>query len=484
MAQMTSLVRTPLAWIIGALLALPVTALAQDAMSQGTAPLDDQARVLMGNGDASGALRLMREHVTAHPDDSDARLDLVRYLTWNGDYSGAKRILAADPSAAQTPEGQQVLAALLAWGGRIDGALQANAPLLAADADAFIPNYTQAIALRQTARPRTALPYVNTVNRLKPDSKDAVGLERGTHRYTDSFIALDYQRGEDSDDLVRSLPTLRAEIAQGDALRYTVELGRWDYRSPLTSPFVSIDGNRSIDETRGLFGIRYAASLRTELSAAIGRSSIDNAFNGNDGLTVWRASVRHRANDDLRFDLGIDHDRVTASPRSVSLGLDRTSASGHLQWTPDLDWTGDVWIRHDDYSDDNTSLEWSAALRRAVVRKPGVLLDLGVAAQHIGFDFNPGNGYYAPDNYRRYAVTANGYFGLSDDIGLSWQASLGRQRDETFSGWRRASDVGGSMVFGIFSPWQFGVNAGYSERVQGTGAYEGFSWGMTLTRRF
>ena len=40
------------------------------------------------------------------------------------------------------------------------------------------------------------------------------------------------------------------------------------------------------------------------------------------------------------------------------------------------------------------------------------------------------------------------------------------------------------MVFGILEPWQFSVFAAYSERVQNTGAYDGTSWGMTLTRRF
>jgi hypothetical protein len=64
------------------------------------------------------------------------------------------------------------------------------------------------------------------------------------------------------------------------------------------------------------------------------------------------------------------------------------------------------------------------------------------------------------------------------------QAGLGRQRDETFTAWRRANDISASLVVGIFSPWQLSVNAGYSERVLNTGAYEGRSWGITLTRRF
>ena len=100
------------------------------------------------------------------------------------------------------------------------------------------------------------------------------------------------------------------------------------------------------------------------------------------------------------------------------------------------------------------------------------------------FDDNPGNGYYAPDDYRRYALTGFSYIGISEDVGLSLQAGLGRQRDETFDSWRRANDFNAQLVFGILSPWQFSINAGYSERVQNTGAYEGHTWGVTLTHRF
>ncbi|MHB1271224.1 MAG: hypothetical protein ACYCZD_00380 [Rhodanobacter sp.] len=121
--------------------------------------------------------------------------------------------------------------------------------------------------------------------------------------------------GQDSDHLERSQPTLRAlraELAQGNDLRWTAELGRWQYRSRLDSPFASVDGGRSISENRGLFGVRYAPTLYTTLSAAVGHSSI------------------------------------------------------------------------------------------------------------------PGDGYYAPNNYRRYAVTANMYVRLGEDAGLSVQASVGR----------------------------------------------------------
>lgn len=443
------------------------------------APLDVQARIQMGRGDSRGALQLMRAHVVAHSDDRAARFDLVRYLTWSGNYAQAEGVLRADPDAERSPEGQQLHAGLLAWAGRIETAQALNAPLLSAHPDDFLANYTQAIALRQSAKPRAALPYVEAVQRSKPGSDDANGLELGTRVLSESFIALDYDHASDSDHLVSSRPTLRAELAQGDALRYTIELGRWENRSPSSSPFAAVDGAGSVAQDRGLFGLRYASSLATVWSAALGYSSISNS-----GALLWRAGVDHRAEDDWRLGLQLDHDRLAVSPRSLSLGLTRTGAVGQIHWTPDMLWTGDILLRDDHYSDSNNSVEWDAALRRAVVRHSGVMLDLGAQLQHISYDRNPGNGYYAPSDYRRYALTANAYFGLGKNVGLSLQGALGRQRDETFTSWRRADDISAAVIFGIFTPWQLRAYAGYSERVQNTGAYAGRNWGMTLTRRF
>ena len=127
MAQVTS----PMAMAVAAALAALFAAApagAQDATA--AEAVDAQARARMGMGDARGALQLMRDHVAARPDDRDARLDLVRYLTWNGDFAAARAVLLADPAVADSPEGRELHASLLAWAGRIDQAQAVNAPLL------------------------------------------------------------------------------------------------------------------------------------------------------------------------------------------------------------------------------------------------------------------------------------------------------------------------------------------------------------------
>ena len=82
-------------------------------------------------------------------------------------------------------------------------------------------------------------------------------LERGTRIRTDSFVAL-ASRAATTTPMTWSVrrPTLRAELAHGDALRFTAELGRWDHRAPAGGPYATIDGNGSVDETRGMVGLR------------------------------------------------------------------------------------------------------------------------------------------------------------------------------------------------------------------------------------
>lgn len=468
-------------WFISALLALPEIVLAQTQVpkyAQAQAQ-DMQARAYMATGDLRSALSLMREYIAVHPENHAARLDLVRYLIWSGDYAAAKEVLEADSSAEQSSEGQELLANLLAWGGRIDGALETNAPLLQATPDNFLVNYNQAVALRQSDQPDTALPYVEAVKRLLPDSKDARDLERATQIWTDSFITLDYNRSGDSDKLDTFRPTLRSEIAYNEELRFTTELGHWDYRAPTSGPFAPVNGGNSISENYGLLGLRYAPSLRTELFGAAGYSSIDE-----DGEALWRFGTNYRANDDWRFRLWADHGRVAISPRSLSLGLTLDGVVAQARWTPDLRWTGDVLLRHDRYSDDNNRNAADVAIRRAVVRQLGFMLDLGLAGQYISYDSDPGNGYYAPSDYRRFLVTANSYFSFTDDVGLAVQGGFGAQRDETFNAWRSAGDISAELVFGIFSPWELRLRSAYSNRVQNTGAYDAYYWGMALTHRF
>ena len=132
----------PLSLLIAAALALA----AGGAQAQATSKAD-QAYVLMGQGDAAGALAIMSEHVAEHPEDRTARLNLTRYLLWNGALAKAEQVLLADPAAAQSEEGRGLHAYLLASAGRVREARALDAPLLAAAPENFQANYSESLAL-------------------------------------------------------------------------------------------------------------------------------------------------------------------------------------------------------------------------------------------------------------------------------------------------------------------------------------------------
>jgi len=460
------------------LLAALLLALAAPAVQAQAGDKADQAHALMGKGDAAGALALMREHVAEHPEDRAARLDLTRYLLWNGALAKAEQVLLADPAAADSSEGRALHAYLLASAGRLREARALDAPLLAATPEDFQANYSESLALMQSTRPMLAVPYVNTLKRLQPEAKDVRDLERRAWVRRASFVSFAFTDRSSSDDISSELPTLWGEFRVNDRLRLTGEYGHWRYGVEDGGPFEAIDGS-DVRESRGLLGLRFAPNEYSELQLAFGNSHIDG-----DSTSIWRARGDLRFSDSISAALLFDHDRVAASPRSLSLGLTRDGAELQVHVTPNLNWTADMWLRRDDSSDDNSRYDLIIAARRAVLREPKYSLDLGGVVEKQHFDFDPGNGYYAPDDYKRYGITAHGYVGLGAETGLALHAVLGRQRDETFDAWESANDFDATLIFGALSKWEGRLTAAYTQRAQTSGAYEAVMWSVQVTRRF
>jgi tetratricopeptide (TPR) repeat protein len=460
---------------IALLLALSAPA----AFAQSDPSKADQAHVLMGQGNAEAAMLMMREHVAEHPGDGAARMDLARYLAWNGDYAHAEQVLLADPAAANSPEGRALHGYILASAGRMHDARLALEPLPADGPAAFLANYSEALALALGTRPAMAEANVAAARRLQPDNADVDDLEKRVWVRRASFLRMALAHNWSSDELNSLQPTLSGEYAVNEALRLTGELGHWRYGSEGEgNPYAAIGGG-DVDDSRLLLGLRYAPTEYTEFGFAIGHSSVEG-----DGSSLWRAYGSALFSDSFSGSLLVERDRVSASPRSLSLGLTRQGAELHLRFTPDMNWTGDLWARSDDYSDDNTRTDLVLALRRAAIRKPKLILDLGGVVERMHYDSYSLNGYYAPDDYRRYGLTAHAYVGLGRERGLSLHAVLGRQRDELFDGWRSANDVDATLILGALSKWETRVTVAYSQRAQNIGAYEGYSVSAVITRRF
>jgi hypothetical protein len=462
MAQMNAL-----ALALGALLALP--AAAQDR--------SQEAREASARGDTAAAISIMREHLAAHPDDAAAKKDLARYYIWTGAYIEADALLS--PMADGDAEARSLLAYNAAWAGRIDRALALNADGLARDAGDFQANYTQAIALRQTARAYTAWPHVETVERAKPGSRDATDLRTGTRQRTASEVSLSWGLSDDSDDIRADRVGLSAAIDVAQDWRLLADWSTGSYRAPIGGGYQPVSGGTRIDEDQLWLGASYTPAQDTVITAMAGRSRTDLE---SDTLGLLR--IDQRVNDDWRFSLGADRDRLGISPRSVSLGLMRDRYLAQVRYTPDLHWTADALFSRQDISDGNARSEVQLAVRRAVVRSPRAWLDIGGEVQWLSYDEAPGTGYYAPDNYRRFALTASAYLPVSQDAGFSLRAGAGLQRDETFSGWESANDLGVDFTSRFARDWQLQISAGYSNRAQAAGVYDARSFGVRLRKQF
>lgn len=451
------------------------------AAPERTEVLADVARTKAWTGQLDDAILLMNTYLESHPADRAAGLDLVRFHSWTGDYARTiEELDAFEARVGADDESRAVRAYVLAWAGRRHESLALNTPLLDAKPDDYLLNYAQAIALRQGQIPGRARAYVERVKQIQPDSKETRDLVRSTRVVLASKVIGWFDFFEDSDDIRTLNYGVDGRWVRSDQLTLLAGIGERRVRAPIAGPFAPDSGGNNVHDRRLTVGARYAIDDDYAVTARVGVSDLDT----QDSKAIYALELDALASDTFSFLVGLERDRVTASPRSLDRDITRTGAYTRVKIRPDLRNTIDIGGAFNDQSDDNEGVHINGVWRRAMIRTPDLQLDAGLSGEWIHFERDNDNGYYSPDNYRRIGALVGAYVPLTSESGLSVQLGLGVQRDETFDDWERASDVSVEYTKGIFSDWQLKVRAGYVERVQNTGAFEGAAFGVTLERRF
>lgn len=468
-------------WTGDAALALDSLERAVALAPERTDLLDDIARSHAWQGDLTGAIALMDVYLSSHPDDRVARLDRVYFVTWRGDYARAIEALdVLESDFGADAASQSLRARMLAWAARRHQSLAINTPLLAAAPDDYQLNYTQVLALRQGMIPAQAQPYLDTVRRLQPDSRETADLSRSTRVIQASRISAYSDFFEDSDDIRTIRYGVNARLALDDRWWLLASAGENRVRAPIAGQFAPPSGGNNVRDRRGTVGLRHALNADLAVTARAGVSDLDT----RSSTGLLSLEIEGLPSDTFGYLVALERDRVSASPKPLDLGITREGAHSRVQVRPTLRDTFDAGASYDEYSDDNERVNLDAAWRHAVMRGPRLQLDLGLSGEWLHFDKDPGNGYYSPDSYRRFSAIGGAYVPITDDSGLSIQLGVGIQRDEDFNNWERASDVSIEYTTGIFKDWQLKVRAGYAERVQNTGAFEGSSLSINIERRF
>jgi tetratricopeptide (TPR) repeat protein len=439
------------------------------------------ARVNYWRGQLNDAQSAYRDYLAQQPGVAAAWMEYIVVVTELGDYARAIELLEdyrqrfGDNIAYYKQK-----ARVLAWAERPTPALA-----IVAEQDTTLPNdyelgYTRTVALHYAHRPREALESLADVTRLQPDNKETKDLARfiRTPLRSNATIDLGYQVG--SDNITIRHAGLRGEYVINPETRLFGGSDRQQIHADSGSGYEKLGGGTSIGYNRTWLGIQHRTSPKLSLDAQIGGGTAEG-----DSQFIYEIGADIQPNDELTMRLSRRQDLFAVSPLAAKLGIERRANTLDATWTPNLRTTLASRFAYDTFSDGNDHWEAELAPRRAFLRTQRLNLDLGVSGRWFGFDQDPGNGYYAPSLYQRYAVTAFTYWKISDDDGVSVAFSYGPYKDNTMSGFRAGGDIVAEGFFGLYRDWFVDVKARLSHYGGGaTGGYRSHMFEIALTRRF
>jgi tetratricopeptide (TPR) repeat protein len=436
------------------------------------------ARTSAWSGDTDAAVQSYWAYLGERPDHPEVWIELARAESWRGNFAAALDVLDTYRSRfGDSGDSLRERVGVLARGGRPRQATRLMAPLLAETPDDVSLNLSKAVAFAAQQRRGDAFAAFESVTRLQranAETRGAQGLLRAVLASTGTPAGSFYS---DSDGLSTWRFDPRVNIAVGDHLRMEGGYERLDLQAKAGSGLEGPLGGRRSRHELGWLG----ASLRT-------------------GPFVWRGQAgRAKADDRTRLAyewsaaLTSDHVQVTASresgffvvsPRTVALGLERTTDRVHLGWSPSLRYYVSVDAAHDALSDGNDRWDILLAPRRAVTRTQRLNLDLGLQARHLSTARNLENGYYDPSRYESYSVVAFPYWKVSENAGIGALAAVGVQRDDT-SEFGLMGNAATEATFGIYRDWMLKLNGSVTVNNRlASGAFRGYGGQLVLVRRF
>ncbi|MGE5320325.1 MAG: tetratricopeptide repeat protein, partial [Hyphomicrobiaceae bacterium] len=439
------------------------------------------ARVQYWRSQLDASACAYRDYLARQPGVAAAWMEYIVVVTELGDYAHAMELLEDYRSRfGDNVAYRKQKARVLAWAERPTSSLALVDELAPTLPDDYELGYTRTIALHYAHRPREALASLADVALLRPGSKEVLDLTRFIYTPLRSNATFDLGYQTASDDITLRHAGLRGEYVINPETRLFGGSDRQTIHTKTGSIYAKPDGGTSIGYNHAWLGIQHRTSPRLSLDAQIGGGAAEG-----DSHFIYEAGADMQPRDDLALRLSHRQDLFAVSPRAAKLGIERRANTLDATWTPDLRHTVDSHLAYDTFSDGNDRWEAELAPRRAILRTQRLNLDLGVSGRWFGFDHDPGNGYYAPSLYQRYALTAFTYWKISDDDGVSVAFSYGPYKDNTMGGFRSGGDIAAEGFFGLYRDWYLDVKAALSNYGGGTTAgYRSHLFELSLTRRF
>jgi tetratricopeptide (TPR) repeat protein len=438
------------------------------------------AQVSAWGGQTNEAVTQFERYLKVHPDAGSVWLGLAKAESWRGNYGGAKHALTEYRNRfGETAEYSQQLAAVLTSAGRPGRAEEVVTPLLAQSPDNYELNLTRTIALAMQRRTREAFSSLATVQQLAPGTRSTQDAERILRTMLASTVEPQFSAYSDSDRLTIQRFAPRGTIVFDSGTTFSAGYDHARLAARAGSGLEQASGALAADYQNGWMAVsQNVGAVRFDLQGGYASAETHDFLSYNVGLDA-------RPLDTLRFAVHRSSGAVVISPRTVGMGLTQIAHRFQLDWSPTLEATVVVDASVQDLSDGNQRVELTISPRYSVARRTGFNLDLGMSAYRLTTAEDLANGYYDPRLYENYALTAQPYFKLSENVGVSVSTALGVQRESSSPSFHFGGSASGEATFGIYGTWVLKItgSALMNQRLA-SGAFHGLSSSVVLVRRF
>jgi tetratricopeptide (TPR) repeat protein len=443
----------------------------------------DLARSQSWNNELDDSVKNYKLYLEKYPDDKEVLIEYASVEGWRGNYPTALSILEKyREKFGETDDYLKHKARILAWAQRPTEAIELTLPLLEKDPQDYELHVTNTIAMHYANRPQEAVDSLQVLEDLRPDSLEVDGIRRYIMTPLRSYIqgGLKYYHDSDSIDIIYTY--LQGEYALSPVTFLRAGIENDHLHADAGSGYEQIDGEEDIWYSSLWVGIRHRFSPKVAFEGDIGGSKAGS----EEKFPTYRLAFDFRFSDEFSMKLEREYDYFIISPRALSLGIRIGENRLQLSWAPDLKYFVYAHAEYDTLSDDNKLWEFLLAPRRTFLRGGKFNLDIGITCQWYGYEEqNLNHGYWDPEFYQSYLITGYGYWKVNEDNALSIVLSGGIQKDDTVSTFREGFDVNVEGLFGIYRDWMLVVRGGVTHNIQQrTGAYDGVSAGVWLTRRF
>ncbi len=445
------------------------------------AALLQAARAYRDQDKLDHSAKLYHQYLKSNPHARNVMIEYALVEAWADNYRKALRVLKQyRKHYGVNKKYLMAKGETLALAGRYKSALKILDPLYQKNPNNYNAVYYRAYALGSAHRTDEAVAGLKRAERLNPRDPDLKYLRYHVmtpiRSKTSGGFSFAHENATTTDI---AHWWLRQEYYVSHYTSVIVEALYEQMKAKSNSGFDTIDGHTTINDFSYWGGLSHRFTNWLKVTGLIGALHIQR----NKSYFLYRAQADLQVSQTAQVSLLTYRDLYRPnfdmfysptynflfrsqryqyySPRSVSLAVIEQAYRVMLHWEPYVYRYVDAYVNYSDLTDDNSYWKFVLAPNMRLFGAQHYHVEVGLWGEWYWFrrDRLNGNGYFDPNHYQSYQVTAGLYFYPNDIVTLSLYGAAGvaqfRNSDTQFAG-----DLYGQIMIGTYSDWRFGIRAG------------------------